>query len=43
MATKNGITRQSRLKYHEHDGHTLPKRVAREALEALGVPQKEQP
>lgn len=31
------------LKYHEHDGHDMPKRVAREALEALGVPRDKQP
>lgn len=31
------------LRYHEHDGHFMPKRVAREALEALGVPRGDQP
>lgn len=31
------------LKYHEYDGHDMPKRVAREALEALGVKQEDQP
>lgn len=31
------------LKYHEHDGHNMPKRVARDALIALGVPEEEQP
>lgn len=31
------------LRYHEHDGHFMPKRVAREALEALGVPRGNQP
>lgn len=31
------------LKYHEYDGHDMPKRVAREALEALGVPREKQP
>ncbi len=31
------------LEYHEHDGHDMPKKVAREALEALGVPRKDQP
>lgn len=31
------------LKYHEHDGHNMPKRVAREALEALGVKREDQP
>lgn len=31
------------LKYHEHDGHDMPKRVAREALEALGVKRDDQP
>lgn len=30
------------LKYHEHDGHNMPKSVAREALVALGVPLEEQ-
>jgi len=25
------------LKYYEHDGHDMPKRVARDALKALGV------
>lgn len=31
------------LKYHEHDGHDMPKKVAREALEALGVNRDDQP
>ncbi len=31
------------LKYHEHDGHDMPKRVARNALIALGLPEEEQP
>jgi hypothetical protein len=31
------------LKYHEHDGHNLPKRVVRDALAALGVPEENQP
>jgi hypothetical protein len=31
------------LKYHEHDGHDMPKRVSREALVALGVPVDDQP
>jgi methylmalonyl-CoA mutase cobalamin-binding subunit len=31
------------LKYHEHDGHNMPKKVAREALEALGVEPDDQP
>lgn len=31
------------LSYHEHDGHNMPKSVAREALETLGVPREEQP
>jgi hypothetical protein len=31
------------LKYFEHDGHDMPKRVARDALVALGVPEEEQP
>ncbi len=31
------------LKYHEFDGHDMPKAVARDALEALGVPREEQP
>lgn len=31
------------LKYHEHDGHNMPKRVARDALEALGIPPSKQP
>lgn len=31
------------LKYHEHDGHDMPKRVVREALAALGVDEEAQP
>jgi hypothetical protein len=31
------------LKYHEHDGHNLPKQVVREALVALGVSLEDQP
>ncbi len=31
------------LVYHEHDGHDMPKKVARDALEALGVPRELQP
>lgn len=31
------------LEYHEHDGHDMPKKVARDALEALGVKQEDQP
>lgn len=31
------------LKYHEHDGHNMPKKVARDALEALGVKRDDQP
>lgn len=31
------------LRYHEHDGHDMPKRVARDALEALGVKRDNQP
>lgn len=31
------------LRYHEHDGHDMPKRAAREALVALGIPKEEQP
>lgn len=31
------------LKYHEHDGNTLPKKVIRDALAALGVPEENQP
>ena len=31
------------LKYYEHDGHDMPKRVAREALEVLGMPREKQP
>lgn len=31
------------LRYHEHDGHNMPKRVARDALIALGVPEEDQP
>ncbi len=31
------------LKYHEHDGHDMPKKVARDALEALGVKREDQP
>jgi hypothetical protein len=31
------------LKYHEHDGHDMPKRVARNALAALGVKEDDQP
>lgn len=31
------------LKYHEYDGHDMPKRVARDALEALGVKRDDQP
>jgi|HubBroStandDraft_3_1064219.scaffolds.fasta_scaffold146532_2 hypothetical protein len=31
------------LEYHEHDGHDMPKRVARNALIAMGVPEEEQP
>ena len=31
------------LKYHEHDGHDMPKRVVREALVALGVKLEDQP
>jgi hypothetical protein len=30
------------LKYYEHDGRDMPKRVSREALEALGIPEKDQ-
>ncbi len=33
----------SGLKYYEHDGHDMPKAVAREALEALGVAREDQP
>ena len=31
------------LTYHEHDGHDMPTRAARDALEALGVPLEDQP
>jgi hypothetical protein len=31
------------LKYHEYDGHSMPKKVARDALEALGVKREDQP
>jgi len=31
------------LKYHEHDGHNMPKKVARDALEALGIGRDDQP
>lgn len=31
------------LQYHEHDGHDMPKRVARNALIALGIPEEQQP
>lgn len=31
------------LQYHEHDGHNMPKKVAREALETLGIPRDRQP
>ncbi len=31
------------LRYHEHDGHNLPKKVVRDALAALGVPEENQP
>lgn len=31
------------LRYHEYDGHDMPKRVSREALEALGVKRDDQP
>jgi hypothetical protein len=31
------------LRYHEHDGHDMPKRVARNALVALGIPEEKQP
>ncbi len=31
------------LRYHEHDGHNMPKRVTRDALIALGVPEEDQP
>lgn len=31
------------LKYYEYDGRDMPKRVTREALVALGVPEKDQP
>lgn len=31
------------LKYHEHDGHDIPKRVVRDALKALGVKEEDQP
>lgn len=31
------------LTYYEHDGHRLPKRVVRDALVALGVPEESQP
>lgn len=33
---------QDGLKYHEHDGHDMPKQVARDALIALGVPLSQQ-
>lgn len=29
------------LRYHEHDGHNLPKSIVRGALDALGVSEKE--
>jgi hypothetical protein len=31
------------LKYYEHDGHDLPKKVVRDALSALGVDRDNQP
>lgn len=31
------------LRYHEHDGHDLPKKVVRDVLVLLGVPYDEQP
>jgi hypothetical protein len=31
------------LRYHEHDGHGMPKKVARDALAALGMPLDKQP
>lgn len=31
------------LRYYEHDGHDMPKRAARDALIALGVPEGKQP
>lgn len=31
------------LRYHEHDGHDMPKKVARDALVVLGVPLDKQP
>lgn len=31
------------LVYHEHDGHNMPKSVARRALVTLGVPEEDQP
>lgn len=31
------------LDYHEHDGHNMPKQVARMALAVLGVPFDKQP
>ena len=31
------------LRYYAHDGHTMPKKVARDALEALGVKLEDQP
>jgi hypothetical protein len=31
------------LTYYENDGHRLPKRVVRDALIALGVPEESQP
>jgi hypothetical protein len=31
------------LKYYEHDGQSLSKRVVRDALVALGVPEENQP
>ncbi len=34
---------ESGLKYHENDGHDLPKHVVRLALEALGLQHKDQP
>lgn len=31
------------LKYYEHDGHSMPKHVVRDALVVLGVKREEQP
>lgn len=31
------------LVYHEHDGHSMPKKVVRDALTVIGIPEEDQP